>query len=162
MNFFIAAFLTALLFGLGAGLSGMTLPGKVIGFLDITGKWDPSLAFVMIGAILVHATALRMIRKRSSPILASEFQIPAKKQIDLKLLTGAFIFGTGWGIGGFCPGPAIVASVSGAPSVLVFLASMIVGTFIGKITAETSARDALASRWIFRRRATAGSRRGWT
>jgi uncharacterized membrane protein YedE/YeeE len=164
VNFFIVAFLSALLFGLGLGLSEMTLPSKVIGFLDVTGNWDPSLAFVMIGAIAVHATAYRLIRKRPSPILAPEFQIPGKRQIDFNLVAGAFIFGTGWGLGGFCPGPAIVASVSGAPAAIVFLAALIVGTVAGKkflqLSTGTTGRGGLASMRIFHRRVPAGNQSG--
>jgi len=133
MSLFVAAFFSALIFGLGLGVAGMTLPTKVIGFLDVTGNWDPSLAIVMIGAIAVHSVSYRLITKRESPILTAEFQIPEKRQIDPKLVLGSLIFGVGWGIGGFCPGPAIVAAVSGAPSVLVFLVSMIAGVYVHKI-----------------------------
>ena len=130
MKQIFAAFVSALLFGLGLGVSGMTLPSKVIGFLDITGNWDPSLIFVMAGAIAVHSVTYRMITKRESPILTADFQIPTKRQIDARLIIGSLLFGAGWGLGGFCPGPALVASVSGASSVLVFLVSMIVGVYL--------------------------------
>ena len=130
MSLILAAFFSAVIFGLGLGLSGMTLPTKVIGFLDVTGNWDPSLAFVMIGAIVVHSVSYRLIMKRKSPILTTAFQIPTKRQIDLKLILGSLLFGAGWGLGGFCPGPAIVASVSGATSVLLFVASMVAGIYL--------------------------------
>ncbi len=130
MSLIFAAFISALLFGIGLGVAGMTLPTKVIGFLDVSGNWDPSLAFVMIGAIAVHSVSYRLITKRASPILTTRFQIPTKRQIDPKLILGSVLFGAGWGLGGFCPGPAIVAAVSGGPSVLVFLGSMIAGVYL--------------------------------
>ncbi len=132
MSLVVAAYVSALLFGLGLGISGMTLPHKVIGFLDVTGNWDPSLAFVMVGAIAVHSISFRLITKRESPILTTAFHIPTKRAIDSKLIIGSLIFGAGWGLGGFCPGPAIVASVSGAPSVLTFLAFMVAGVYAHK------------------------------
>jgi hypothetical protein len=130
MSLLLAAFFSALMFGLGLGVAGMTLPSKVIGFLDVTGNWDPSLAFVMIGAIAVHSVSYRLITMRASPILTANFQIPAKRQIDPKLILGSLLFGAGWGLGGFCPGPAIGAAVSGVSSVLVFLVSMIAGVYL--------------------------------
>lgn len=130
MKTFLAVFACGLLFGLGLGVAGMTLPSKVIGFLDITGDWDPSLMAVMVGAILVHAVLYRLITKRSSPVLDSKFQIPTRKDIDWKLLVGASLFGAGWGLGGFCPGPAIVSLVTGESSVVVFVVSMIAGIFV--------------------------------
>ncbi len=133
MSLVLAAFLSALLFGVGLGVAGMTLPEKVIGFLDVTGHWDPSLAFVMVGAIAVHGLSYRLITKRESPMLTPNFQIPTKRQIDPKLILGSVLFGVGWGLGGFCPGPAIVGVVSGTPSVLVFLASMIIGVYLHRI-----------------------------
>lgn len=125
-------FLAALLFGLGLGIGGMTLPTKIIGFLDVTGAWDPSLAFVMMGAVGTHALAYRLIVKRPSPLLEPSFQIPTKRAIDRRLIVGSFLFGAGWGLGGFCPGPAIVASVSGNLSVLTFVLSMIAGIYLYK------------------------------
>jgi hypothetical protein len=130
MSLLVSAYFSALMFGLGLGLAGMTLPSKVIGFLDVTGNWDPSLAFVMIGAIAVHSVSYRLITKRDSPILTSNFHLPTKRQIDWKLICGSALFGAGWGLGGFCPGPAIVASVSLDPSALAFLGSMIAGTYL--------------------------------
>lgn len=130
MSLALAAFFSALLFGLGLGVSGMTLPSKVIGFLDVTGNWDPSLAFVMFGAIAVHSVTFRLIAKRESPLLTTKFQIPTNKDIDPKLIVGSLLFGAGWGLGGFCPGPALVSLVSGVPSVAVFVVSMIVGVYL--------------------------------
>jgi uncharacterized membrane protein YedE/YeeE len=116
---------SGLLFGAGLVMSGMTLPAKVRGFLDFSGGWDPTLAFVMGGAIAVHFTAYRLIRGRAAPVLAPSFQIPTRRDIDGKLLVGAALFGLGWGLGGYCPGPAMVSLTSGAPSVLVFVAAML-------------------------------------
>ncbi len=127
MKLILAAFFSALVFGIGLGISGMTLPSKVIGFLDVTGNWDPSLAAVMFGAILVHAISYRLITKRKSPILTTEFQIPTRRDVDWKLILGAVLFGAGWGLGGFCPGPALVGVVTGKSSVVIFVASMLVG-----------------------------------
>ncbi|NBQ52729.1 MAG: YeeE/YedE family protein [Proteobacteria bacterium] len=129
MKLFFTSFGAAILFGLGLGLSGMTLPSKVIGFLDITGNWDPTLAFVMVGAILVHSISFRLITKRPSPIFSTSFRLPTRKDVDYKLVVGAAIFGLGWGLGGFCPGPAIVGLVSGIPAVLVFVGSMVAGIY---------------------------------
>ena len=92
------------LFGLGLAISGMVNPAKVIGFLDITGDWDPTLAFVMGGALLVTIPAFRLILKRSRPVLADKFELPTKKDVDGRLLAGSAIFGVGWGLAGFCPG----------------------------------------------------------
>lgn len=130
MKLILSAFFSALVFGVGLGIAGMTLPTKVIGFLDVTGAWDPSLAFVMIGAIAVHGVSYRLIMRRSSPVLTPKFFIPSRRDLDAKLLLGALIFGIGWGLGGFCPGPAIVASVSGHASVLIFVASMVAGIYV--------------------------------
>lgn len=127
-----AAFLSALIFGLGLGISGMTIPAKVIGFLDVTGQWDPSLLAVMMGAIIVHFVSFRLITKRKSPLLAEKFQVPTRRDIDWKLLTGAAIFGVGWGLGGFCPGPALVSVASGQSSVVIFVVSMIAGIYVYK------------------------------
>ena len=129
MTLILGAFLSALLFGIGLGISGMTLPAKVIGFLDVTGDWDMSLMFVMVGAILTHGLLYRFITRRSSPLFARAFSIPTRSDIDRPLLIGAAIFGIGWGLAGFCPGPALVSMVTGKSEILVFVAFMIVGIF---------------------------------
>jgi uncharacterized membrane protein YedE/YeeE len=120
-------FLSGLLFALGLGLSGMTDANKVIAFLDVAGDWDPSLAFVMGGAILVHAPAQRAIRQRTKPILSTYFRVPTRNDISPRLLGGAALFGIGWAIGGYCPGPGLVATASGEPHALVFALSLLVG-----------------------------------
>lgn len=116
-----------LLFGIGLGLAGMTQPAKVIGFLDIFGPWDASLMFVMIGAILVHFGLSRWIRRRQRPLLDTRFHLPTATGVDTRLIAGSAMFGIGWGLAGFCPGPAIVALGSGAPAAFVFVAAMGLG-----------------------------------
>src|SRR5215469_6072133 len=130
MKRLLVSFASGIVFALGLGISGMTRPVKVIGFLDFAGNWDASLAFVMIGAIAVYFTAYRLIRKRSAPLLAENFSVPERKDIDLKLIVGAAIFGAGWGLGGFCPGPAITSLASGATPVAVFVIAMGAGIYL--------------------------------
>lgn len=125
------ALFAGLLFGFGLSLSGMTNPQKVRSFLDIGGTWDPSLAFVMVGAIGVHALAYHLwLKKKSRPWLAPAFALPALRTIDGRLLAGSALFGIGWGLAGFCPGPALLSIVSGAPSVFVFVLAMLGGMLI--------------------------------
>ena len=112
----------------------MTEPTKVLNFLDVSGAWDPSLALVMVGAIGVHALAYRAIRRRSMPWLAEQFAIPTRRDVDAKLLGGAALFGVGWGLSGYCPGPAIVSLPAGGGSAFVFVAAMGAGMVIaGKL-----------------------------
>jgi uncharacterized membrane protein YedE/YeeE len=133
MKLLLPAFVSALVFGLGLGISGMTLPSKVLGFLDVTGEWDPSLIAVMLGAILVHSISYRIIKRRGSPLLVSSFKIPTRRDLDWKLVLGSAIFGAGWGLGGFCPGPALVGLVTAQSSVLIFVASMVAGMYLYNI-----------------------------
>jgi len=121
------AFLAGLLFGVGLIVSGMTDPGKVIGFLDLTGNWDPSLAFVMLGAILVGFFAFRSAQRRTRTLLRSAMQLPQKRDIDARLIVGSVVFGIGWGLAGFCPGPALVSFGSGQDKAAVFVAAMLFG-----------------------------------
>jgi uncharacterized protein len=130
-----------LLFGVGLVLGGMTDPAKVRGFLDFGGQWDPMLAFVMAGAIAVHLPAYRLIRRRTAPVLAASFQLPTRKDIDAKLLLGAALFGLGWGLGGYCPGPAVTSLTTGAPSVLAFVTAMLGASWLtGRAESWASAR----------------------
>ncbi len=124
------SFLSGIVFALGLGISGMTRPVKVIGFLDFFGSWDPSLAFVMIGAISVYLLANRRRLTMASPLFAVKFAIPARSDLDRQLVVGAALFGVGWGLGGFCPGPAIVSLASGAAPVVIFTASMMSGMWL--------------------------------
>jgi uncharacterized protein len=112
---------------LGLTISGMVNPQKVIGFLDLAGNWDPTLAVVFSGALLVTIPAFRLIFKRPHPVLADEFELPTNKDVDARLLAGSAIFGVGWGLGGFCPGPAVTALASGLTPVFVFVAAMVAG-----------------------------------
>jgi len=121
------AFVVGLLFGLGLIISGMTDPSKVIGFLDLAGAWDPSLAFVMGGAILVGAGAFTLAKKRQRSLLGAPMQLSSATKLDSRLLLGSLVFGIGWGISGFCPGPAVVSAAAGQPKAWIFVASMLAG-----------------------------------
>ncbi len=119
-----------LLFGHGLTVSGMIDPAKVLGFLDITGDWDPSLAFVMGGAIPVAALGGVLARRRAAPACAAAFVAPSKTRIDTPLCLGALLFGIGWGLGGYCPGPALASLLWGGTPVLVFVAAMLAGMML--------------------------------
>ena len=123
----ITEFIVGLLFGLGLMFSGMTDPGKVIGFLDLFGAWDPSLALVMGGAILVGFFAFTVAKKRTTTFLGGVLRFPTNVDIDKKLVVGSVLFGAGWGLAGFCPGPAMVSMADGQPKALVFVLAMLVG-----------------------------------
>jgi len=120
-------FLIGLLFGVGLLLSGMTDPGKVRAFLDVAGEWDPSLAFVMAGAIGVGVFGFAMARRRSTSVLGAEMRLPDRDSIDARLLVGSAVFGVGWGLAGFCPGPAVVATGAGYSQALLFTLAMLAG-----------------------------------
>jgi uncharacterized membrane protein YedE/YeeE len=122
-----------LIFALGLGLSGMTQVHVVRGFLDITGEWNMNLLGVMIGAICIHSLLFFLIKKRTSPILDSKFHLPTNKDLDLKLLIGAAMFGIGWGWAGICPGPGLVASMSGNKNILLFVLAMLSGMVLFKV-----------------------------
>jgi uncharacterized membrane protein YedE/YeeE len=123
----IAALAAGLVFGIGLILSGMTDPGKVIGFLDLAGKWDPSLALVMAGAILVGFFAFALAGRRGRTFLGGALHLPQRRDIDLRLAGGSLLFGIGWGLAGFCPGPALVSFASGVDQAAVFVAAMLGG-----------------------------------
>lgn len=125
-----SAFLCGLLFSVGLGLAGMTQPQKVLGFLDILGAWDPSLLFVMAGAVLVYSLGFRRVSRRSSPLFTSSFLIPSSRQINWQLISGAALFGMGWGIAGFCPGPAIASLATLGSSQLIFGISLLITVFV--------------------------------
>lgn len=125
----VASFVAGLLFALGLGLGGMTLPSKVIGFLDFFGRWDPSLAFVMAGAVAVYAVTWRIVRKNARPKLSAQWFVPTRSDIDPKLVAGAAIFGVGWGLGGYCPGPGLVSSSGLAVESLTFTGAMLAGMY---------------------------------
>jgi len=129
----LSAFFAGAMFAVGLILSGMTKPGKVIGFLDLAGRWDPSLALVMGGAVLVYAVLSRLFLRRPTPLFELEFHLPSRRDIDRRLVIGAAIFGVGWGLGGYCPGPGLASLMAGRLPV-VFVAAMILGM--------------LAERWV--------------
>ena len=129
----ILALFSGTIFGLGLTLSSMTNPAKVIGFLDILGTWDPSLGFVMGGAILVVAPLLYFFENKNHLILVSQIELPKKSNIDFFLVVGALLFGIGWGMVGFCPGPAISSIALLSPFSLLFVGSMIVGFYLSQL-----------------------------
>jgi len=123
-----AAALAGLVFGVGLAVSQMANPAKVLAFLDLAGDWDPSLALVMGGALAVAAPAFAWARRPAArPLLADRFQIPERRAVDARLLAGASLFGVGWGLGGFCPGPALAALAAGEPRVWLFVAALAAG-----------------------------------
>ncbi|MFJ1467093.1 MULTISPECIES: DUF6691 family protein [Massilia] len=129
----VTAFLAGLLFGGGLILSGMSNPAKVLAFLDVTGAWDPSLLFVMLGAILVAALAFRFARTRVRPLFGSQIRVPGAGRIDAPLVLGSITFGVGWGLVGYCPGPALTALAVGGRSTLLFVAAMVAGMAIFEV-----------------------------
>ncbi len=126
----LSSFIVGLIFGIGLILAGMTNPAKVIGFLDITGTWDPSLAFVMGGAILVAIVAFRFANKRTVNFLGGAMRMPTSDMIDKRLVIGSLLFGAGWGLAGFCPGPAITSIGTGNSKAVIFVIAMIAGMAI--------------------------------
>jgi uncharacterized membrane protein YedE/YeeE len=122
-----SALLAGALFGVGLVLSGMVKPTKVINFLDVTGDWDPSLALVMGGAMVVHSVAYVLVGRRGKPLFADRLSLPTRRDLDPKLVGGAALFGVGWGLGGLCPGPGLVASAAAATDALVFVGTMVIG-----------------------------------
>lgn len=139
----VVEFLVGLLFGLGLILAGMTDPGKVRGFLDLGGAWDPSLAFVMGGAIAVGLVAFALARRRSTALLGGAMQLPGDRPIDRRLVVGSLVFGVGWGLAGFCPGPAIVAAAAGHVQAAVFTLAMLAGMAVHEFTLQPERRAAV-------------------
>ncbi|ACB78309.1 MULTISPECIES: YeeE/YedE family protein [Methylorubrum] len=134
----VSAFTIGLLFGIGLLVSGMANPAKVLAFLDVTGRWDPSLAFVMAGAVAVSAAGYRVARRRGRPVLAPRLDIPTRRDLDPRLLVGAAVFGLGWGLAGLCPGPALtILSVVPAPAA-TFVAAMVVGMLMFRLVPSST------------------------
>jgi uncharacterized protein len=129
----ISAFVTGLIFGIGLLISGMANPDKVLSFLDITGNWDPSLALVMGGAIAVGAVAFTFIKGRTHSLLGEPLRLPTKRDLDSRLVLGSLGFGVGWGLAGFCPGPAVVALGAGELKAVIFVIAMLAGMGIFEI-----------------------------
>ena len=140
----ITEFFVGLLFGLGLLLSGMTDPVKVLGFLDLFGMWDPSLAFVMGGAIAVGFFAFALARKRTTNFLGGALELPKSTQIDKRLVLGGLTFGAGWGLAGFCPGPGIVSMASGEVKAAVFVAAMVAGMALYEVVDRLRHRSQVA------------------
>lgn len=127
------ALVCGLVFGAGLIISQMSNPAKVIGFLDITDKWDPSLALVMAAAVAVFGVLYRLALRQGTPLFAPRFSLPEKERLEAPLVVGALLFGVGWGLGGFCPGPAIVSAAFGDARVWAFVTAMIAGMFVYRI-----------------------------
>jgi uncharacterized membrane protein YedE/YeeE len=134
-----AALASGTLFGIGLVVSQMIDPGKVLAFLDVAGSWDPSLALVMLGALAVAVPGFRLARARSVPVLGGRFEAPSHSAVDRKLLVGAAVFGVGWGLVGFCPGPAIASLVFARPESLIFVVAMLAGAWLYHATAARRA-----------------------
>ena len=126
----VFALLSGILFGGGLVIGGMTRPDKIVAFLDIFGNWDPSLAFVMMGAVGTYSVFYRLVLRRDNPIYSPAFSLPTRHQIDAPLVGGAALFGAGWGLGGYCPGPALTSVSALAPHTLVFVGAMLIGTLL--------------------------------
>jgi uncharacterized membrane protein YedE/YeeE len=126
----IASFICGLIFGFGLLISGMTDPVKVLGFLDILGPWDPTLGFVMVGALAVSAAGFAVAKRRGAPVLASQCLWPARRSVDASLVAGSILFGIGWGLVGLCPGPAIENLATLSPRVVLFVVAMVLGMML--------------------------------
>jgi uncharacterized membrane protein YedE/YeeE len=129
----VSALLTGLIFGAGLAVSDMTNPAKVQNFLDFLGSWDPSLAFVMGGALAVAAVGFAATRRRGAPLFAEAFDLPTRRDLDAELLGGAALFGVGWGLAGFCPGPALAALLQGVAAVYAFVLAMLAGMALHRL-----------------------------
>lgn len=137
----IFAVIAGALFALGLAVGGMTTPAKVTAFLDVGGSWDPQLAFVMAGAIAIYAPLLGLVRRRTAPLFDTKFHWPDRSAIDARLVGGSAIFGVGWGLSGYCPGPALASVVGGAPEALAFVVAMIAGIALARLTRAARAAD---------------------
>lgn len=146
----LSSFFAGLVFGIGLLVSRMANPAKVLGFLDLAGAWDPSLAFVMVGAIAIGAVAFAVARRRATTLLGTPIALPASRTIDNRLVLGSLVFGIGWGLAGFCPGPALVAIGAGVSKAYVFVAAMLAGmlTFelLERVGSRASAHEEAHSR----------------
>lgn len=131
----LVAFCIGLIFGIGLVVSGMSNPAKVLNFFDVFGSWDPSLAFVMAGAVAIAGVGFRLVLRRPAPILSDSFDLPGASAVDSRLMGGAAIFGVGWGLSGFCPGPAFTAVTFAEPGTLAFLPAMLAGMWAARALA---------------------------
>ena len=142
----VLALVAGLVFGLGLLLSGMADPAKVLGFLDLAGTWDPSLAFVMAGAVGIATIGFALARRRTTSLLGETMQLPAKRAIDRRLIAGSLLFGAGWGLAGFCPGPAIVALGLGSGQAIVFVIAMLAGMGLFELIERRARAKVVAER----------------
>lgn len=138
----VGALIAGILFGFGLAVSQMVNPAKVLGFLDLAGRWDPSLALVMAGAVAVTFVGFRLMQRRATPLFAPRFELPTRHELDARLIGGAAIFGVGWGLVGFCPGPAFASLAFGLRESLIFVAAMALGAWLQQL----SDRPRMASR----------------
>ena len=138
-------FAVGLTFGLGLLLSGMSDPAKVLNFLDFAGNWDPSLALVMAGAITVTAIGYRLVLRQSQPLFGETFHLPNQQELDLRIVSGPAIFGLGWGLAGFCPGPALTALGFGSSAAMIFVAAMAAGMLLARWLANRPALTSIAT-----------------
>jgi uncharacterized membrane protein YedE/YeeE len=136
----LVAFVSGSLFAVGLAIAGMTQPAKVVAFLDVAGSWDPSLAFVMMAAIAVYFVAHRAVQKRAAPLVGPVFHLPTRRDIEPRLLVGAGLFGVGWGLGGYCPGPGLSALGTGSFDALLFVASMAGGMLLFEVAQRARTR----------------------
>jgi uncharacterized membrane protein YedE/YeeE len=141
----IVIYLIGVVFGTGIVLSGMANPAKVINFFDVAGSWDPSLAFVMGGALIVTAIGYRLVFGRERPLWEGRFNLPTARKLDARLIGGSAVFGVGWGIAGFCPGGALPAIGTGRSEVLIFVAAMLAGIFAARYLQSLSRPKATAT-----------------
>ena len=137
-----SAFAVGLLVGLGLLVSGMADPAKVLAFLNVTGRWDPSLAFVMAGAVAVSATGYFVARRRGRPLLASRLEIPTRRDLDPRLIAGAAVFGLGWGLAGLCPGPALTLLTVAPAQAMTFVVAMVAGMLLFRLVPRAAAKPA--------------------
>lgn len=141
----VVSYLIGLVFGIGISISGMANPAKVLNFFDVAGAWDPSLAFVMGGALVMTFIGYRFVLGRPAPLMSAGFQLPTRRDLDLSLIGGSAVFGIGWGIAGFCPGGALPALGTGRIEVIVFVAALLVGILVAKPLQATLAGRAQAA-----------------
>jgi uncharacterized protein len=145
----VLQFAVGLIFGFGLLVSGMSDPAKVLNFLDLgaiaSGRWDPSLAFVMAGAIAVTVVGFRLVLRRPRPLFAERFHLPTKRELDLRIVAGPAIFGVGWGLAGFCPGPALTALGFGSRAAFIFVAAMLAGMWLARVLAQFPSLSRIAT-----------------
>lgn len=151
----LVAFACGVVFALGLGVGGMTQPARVLAFLDVAGDWDPRLALVMFGAIAVYAPLYRLALRQGRPLLAPAFDLPARREVDGRLVAGALLFGIGWGLAGLCPGPGLTALGSGEPEASVFVVAMLAGMAASRLREGVRVRSPIAAGRAGRRKEAA-------